>query len=148
MTFLSAHQFRNRYGERIYIIARRLEKLYQQKMRIDEHIAFLKECKQQNVIPMGMLIKNTTQLRSNRELIHNTMTKIRNNTSKQNKDYLTILCIIEWETEIVERNKKENKFSLLQLSPSSVPLSIVIIHLFSFPLFSLSSLIYGCVKRI
>ncbi|CAF1450126.1 unnamed protein product [Rotaria sordida] len=43
------------------------------------HINFLKKCKQLNLIPKGLRIKNITGLTKNRALIDKTMEKIRNN---------------------------------------------------------------------
>jgi hypothetical protein len=41
-TFLKRNEFKTLYGERIYVIAKNIEKLYQKKVKIDEHIHFLK----------------------------------------------------------------------------------------------------------
>ena len=80
MSFLiNRKQFNNLYNKRVYAIALNLEKLYQKSMKINQHITFLKQCKQENVIPNGMYLNNVTNNIRNKKLLRNTMTKIRNN---------------------------------------------------------------------
>ena len=78
-TFLKRNKFRTLYGERIYAITKNIEKLYQKKVRIDEHIQFLKECKRNQLVPYGLRLKTTTSSSKNLTLIHNTNIKLRNN---------------------------------------------------------------------
>jgi hypothetical protein len=78
-TFLSRQEFKNLYGERIYIITHNLEKLYKKKTKEEQHVEFLQQCKQQNLIPNGLKLKNTTNLYKNQELLRQTIFKIRNN---------------------------------------------------------------------
>ena len=79
-TFLSRQEFKNLYGERIYTIAHNLEKLYKKKTKDEQHIIFLQYCKQNNLIPHGFRLKNTTDSNKNQKLLLQTMFKIRNNT--------------------------------------------------------------------
>ncbi|CAF5143161.1 unnamed protein product, partial [Rotaria sp. Silwood1] len=79
ITFLKRNEFKTLYGERIYAIAKNIEKLYQKKVRVDEHIHFLKQCKRYDLIPNGLRLKITTFNKKNIELIHNTSRKLRNN---------------------------------------------------------------------
>ena len=107
ITFLTQKQFRTLYGERIYAIARNIEKLYQKIMKLNEHIHFLKSCKQNNVIPNGLVLKHTTGTYRNKQLLENTMIKMRNNLldhqfkqqRKVNIELNTHLPIIEWYLE-------------------------------------------------
>ena len=79
MTFLNRFEFKTLYGERIYVIAKNIEKLYQKQTKIDQHVIFLKKCKQLNLIPKGLYLKNVTGLSKNRTLISQMIEKIRNN---------------------------------------------------------------------
>jgi hypothetical protein len=56
-----------------------LEKLHQHLMKINQHIIFLKQCKEEGVIPDGMHLNNVTNINKNNRLLKNTMIKIRNN---------------------------------------------------------------------
>ena len=78
-TFLNRNEFRTLYGERTYIIAKNIEKLYQKKVKVAEHIHFLKECKRFQVVPKGLQLKSTTSDPRNNQLIQNTSSKLRNN---------------------------------------------------------------------
>ncbi|CAF2990126.1 unnamed protein product [Rotaria sp. Silwood2] len=78
-TFLTRYDFRTLYGERIYAIAQHLEKLHVKQSKLEEHIDFLKKCKQNNLIPNGLHLKNTTYIYKNTQLLNKTMHKIRNN---------------------------------------------------------------------
>ena len=78
-TFLKRNQFKTLYGERTYAIAKNVETLYQKKMKVEEHIQFLKECKQYNVIPKGLHLKHKTQYHKNHHLLNRTMEQLRNN---------------------------------------------------------------------
>jgi hypothetical protein len=79
ITFLNRKQFKTLYGARTYAIAKNIETIFQKKMKIDEHIIFLKKCKQNNVIPKGLYIKNTTHHHKNDQLLNKTMQQLRNN---------------------------------------------------------------------
>ena len=61
MIFLSNRdEFINLYGQRVYTIAQNVEKTHQKLMKNNEHIDFLKQCRQEGVIPKGMQVNNTT----------------------------------------------------------------------------------------
>jgi hypothetical protein len=77
---LNSTQFKHLYGERITAIARKLEQLYQKRVKLEQHIQFLNECKRYNLIPQGMNLKNVTSINKNQRILNNTMIKIRNNT--------------------------------------------------------------------
>ena len=76
-------------------------------MKLNEHIHFLKICKQNNVIPNGLMLKHTTHTYRNKQLLENTMIKMRNNLldhrfkqqRKVNIELNTHLPIIEWYLE-------------------------------------------------
>jgi hypothetical protein len=87
MSFLKSHEFKSLYGERTFAIARKLEKLYQKEVKTRQHINFLQLCKSANLIPNGMVIKNTTKLNKNNKKINNVMMKIRNNTLEWKHKY-------------------------------------------------------------
>ena len=78
-TFLQRNEFRTLYGERIYAIAKTKEKLHQKKTKIDEHIMFLKECKNQKLIPNGLRLKIATNSIKSRDLIKKTNMKLLQN---------------------------------------------------------------------
>ena len=80
MTFLNTNDYRNLYGERTTIRAKHLEKLIRKQAKTKHHIRFLKECKNNDLIPKGFIIKNNTNNYKNKEIINDTMRKIRNNT--------------------------------------------------------------------
>jgi hypothetical protein len=80
MTFLNITNYKILYGERTTAIAKHLEKLLIRKTETEEHINFLKQCKQHNVIPKGFIIKHKTNNYKNEITIYNTMIKLRNNT--------------------------------------------------------------------
>jgi uncharacterized pyridoxamine 5'-phosphate oxidase family protein len=66
MTFLfNRNQFIDLYGQRVYTIAQNMEKAYQKLMKNNEHINFLKQCKQKGVIPKGMQVNNITNINRN-----------------------------------------------------------------------------------
>ena len=78
-TFLIKQKFKNLYGERIYIIAYHLGKLYKKRTIEKQNIRFLIQCKQHNLVPNGFKLENTTNLTKNEKLLRQTMYKIRNN---------------------------------------------------------------------
>jgi len=88
-TFLTKQQFKNRYGERTYTIANNLEKLYKKRTKLEQHIVFLQKCKQFNLIPDGLKLKNTTKLAKAQQILNNTSYKLRNNTLQQKKTIKT-----------------------------------------------------------
>jgi hypothetical protein len=90
-TFLSRQEFKNLYKERIYIIAYNLEKLYKKKTKLTEHINFLEQCKQHNLIPNGLKLKDTTKINRNEKLLKQTMHKIRNNTLQNQRNQLNYI---------------------------------------------------------
>jgi hypothetical protein len=94
-TFLTRQQFKNRYGERIYTITNILEKLYKKRTKLEQHTIFLKKCKQLNLIPNGLTLKNTTNLPKSQQILNNTMYKLRNNSLQQKQKQLKFI-----ETEI------------------------------------------------
>ena len=93
ITFLQRKQFKNLYGERIYAIAMNLERSFKKKTKIEEHIHFLQQCKRQSLVPRGMLLKNTTQLNKNKNLLRNTMFKLRNNTLQSKQRQLRVALV-------------------------------------------------------
>ena len=80
MTFLNITNYKTLYGERTTTIAKHLEKLIINKTKIEEHIKFLKICKNKNIMPNGFIIKNKTNCYKNNLILLNAMIKIRNNT--------------------------------------------------------------------
>ena len=80
MPFLNVINYKTLYGERTTTTAKNLEKLTIKRTRIEEHIKFLKACKIHNLLPKVFIIKNKTNYIRKKELIHNTMVKMRNNT--------------------------------------------------------------------
>ena len=79
ITFLNRKEFKNLYGERIYAIANNLEKLFKKKTNFEQHVEFLQQCKQHDLIPKGLTLKNTTKSMKNDKVLKSTMYKIRNN---------------------------------------------------------------------
>ena len=79
MTFLKRQQFITLYGARVYSIAKFIEKLHQNLTKLETHITFLKKCKETNVIPHGLKMKDTTNIKKNEKLLNETSEKIRNN---------------------------------------------------------------------
>ncbi len=101
-TFLSRQKFRNLYKERIYVIAYNLEKLYKKNTKLTEHIQFLKQYKQHNVIPNFLKLKDTTEINKNQKLLKQTMHKIRNNTLQSQQNQLNyIISEIQTQTSIL-----------------------------------------------
>lgn len=84
MPFLNVTNFKILYGERTTTIAKHLEKRIIKKTKIEEHIKFLKSCKDQNLIPKGFVLKNNIKYYKNDLVLLNTMIKIRNNTLNWN----------------------------------------------------------------
>jgi len=115
-TFLKRNEFRTLYGERIYAIAKNIEKLYQKKVKIDEHIHFLKECKRNQLIPKGLRLKTTTFNTKNILLIQSTSIKLRNNLLDHryreqrmfNIEIKTQNSIIKWYLEDCQPEREHN----------------------------------------
>ena len=78
-TFLNRIQFRSLYGERVYYIAKNLERLYVKQSELEEHINFLKASKSNNLIPNGLQLKDTTRIYKNSQILQSTMSSMRNN---------------------------------------------------------------------
>ena len=89
MAFLNRNQFKTLYGERVYIIAKKFEKLYQKQTIIDTQTIFLR-CKEINVIPIGLNLKHNTNIHKNHTLIRNTSAKLRNNLIEHKHKLLRI----------------------------------------------------------
>ncbi|CAF1330184.1 unnamed protein product [Didymodactylos carnosus] len=70
----------NQPNERTTTIARNLEKLRLEVIRTEARVNFLQECKKNNIIPRGMIIKSNYNIYKNNKLLSETMNKIRDNT--------------------------------------------------------------------
>ena len=103
-TFLNRQQFATLYGARIYALAKNIKTLYQKKMKVMEQLAFLRSCKQNNVLPIGLQLKPTTHSYKNCELLNRASQQLGNNLLnykyKQQKwlniELTTQLSILKW----------------------------------------------------
>ena len=92
-SFFNRNKFNYLYGERTTSIARRLETLLIKRNKIEEHIKFLRICKQKNTIPKGFIIKKRTNFPKNRKILEHAMIKLRNNTMSQKYKQLRLINI-------------------------------------------------------
>ena len=93
ITFLNRKEFKNLYGEIIYIIANNLERLFKKKTKLEQHVEFLQQCKQHDLIPKGLTLKNTTKSMKNDKVLKSTMYKIRNNVLEDQQKQLRYIRI-------------------------------------------------------
>lgn len=109
-TFLDRKQFQTLYGVRIYTIAKTIEKLYQKRMRINEQINFLRKCKENNVIPKGLNLKNVTKNHKNDQLLKRTSEQMRNNLLNEKfKQQKFINIELNTQLSIIQRYLKDSQ---------------------------------------
>ena len=91
--------------------------MYRRKIRNNEHINFLKDCKKKNVIPRGLKLKRTTIVIKNSELLIETEKQMRNNLLqwryKQNHllsiEINTQISILNWYLQHYQPSRDHDK---------------------------------------